>query len=112
LLFPRPSALPTPIELYFTSENGRDIAAIDTCFVADATVRDEGKTMKGLAAIKSWRMEAAKKYQHTVVPLAVTTRGGKVVVRGKVSGNFPGSPIILDHTFELAGNRIVSLVIG
>ena len=30
--------------------------------------------MKGLAAIKAWRMEAAQKYQDTVVPLAVTTR--------------------------------------
>jgi uncharacterized membrane protein YeaQ/YmgE (transglycosylase-associated protein family) len=46
----------------------------DACFTADATVRDEGKTMKGLAAIKAWRMEAAQKYQDTVVPLAVTTR--------------------------------------
>jgi len=68
--------------------------------------------MKGLAAIKAWRMEAAEKYQHTVVPLAVTTRDGKVVVSGKVSGNFPGSPITLDHAFELAGDRILSLVIA
>ena len=75
-------------------------------------MRDESKTMKGLAAIKAWRMEAADKYHHTVVPLAVTTRDGKVVVSGKVSGTFPGSPITLDHTFELAGDRIVSLVIG
>jgi len=75
-------------------------------------VRDEGKTMKGLAAIKAWRMDAARKYQHTVVPLAVTTRDGKVVISGKVSGNFPGSLITLDHAFELAGDRISSLVIG
>jgi hypothetical protein len=105
-------ALPEPIELYFSSENARDVAATDRCFAANATVRDEGKTMTGLAAIKEWRMDAAKKYQHTVVPLAVATREGKVVVSGKLSGTFPGSPITLDHTFELAGDRIVSLVIG
>jgi hypothetical protein len=104
--------LPAPSELYFTSENGSDFAAIDPCFTVDATVREEGKTMKGLAGIKAWRMEAAQKYQHTVVPLAMTTRDGAVVVSGKVSGNFPGSPITLDHTFEIAGDRIVSLVIG
>ena len=46
-------ALPAPIELYFTCENGRDVAATDQCFTVDATVRDEGKTMKGLAAIKA-----------------------------------------------------------
>ena len=38
-------ALPEPIELYFTSENARDVAATDRCFAANATVRDEGKTM-------------------------------------------------------------------
>jgi hypothetical protein len=101
-----------PIELYFTSENGSDFAATDQCLTVDATVREEGKTMKGLAGIKAWRMDAAQKYQHTVVPLAVTTRDGKVVVSGKVSGNFPDSPITLDHTFELAGDPILSLVIG
>ena len=105
-------ALPKPIELYFTSENARDIAATDRCFTTDATVRDEGKTMSGLAAIRAWRAEAARKYQHTVEPLAVGTRDGKVVVSGKVSGTFPGSPITLDHTFELADDRIASLVIG
>jgi hypothetical protein len=36
----------------------------------------------------------------------------EMVVSGKVSGAFPGSRIILDHIFELAGDRIVSLVIG
>ena len=85
-------ALPAPIELYFTSENSRDFAATDQCFTADATVRDEGKTVKGLAAIKAWRMEAARKYEHTAVPLAVTTRDSKVVVTGKVSGNFQVVP--------------------
>jgi hypothetical protein len=105
-------ALPAPIELYFTSENGSDFAATNQCLTVDATVREEGKTMKGLAGINAWRTEAAQKYQHTVVPLAVTTRDGKVVVSGKVSGNFPDSPIALDHTFELAGDRILSLVIS
>jgi hypothetical protein len=33
-------------------------------------------------------------------------------VTGKVSGNFPGSPIYLDHVLELKDDRIVSLKIG
>jgi hypothetical protein len=32
-------------------------------------VRDEGRTIKGLAAIKQWKAETKKKYQHTVEPL-------------------------------------------
>jgi hypothetical protein len=34
-----------------------------------------------------------------------------VVVTGKVSGTFPGSPINLEHIFEIEGGRIVSLEI-
>jgi hypothetical protein len=103
--------LPSPINIYFASENVRDAAALDNCFAADAIVRDEGKTIKGLAAIKAWRIETGKKYSHTVEPLAISEREGKVIVTGKVSGNFPGSPVNLDHAFEIEGDRIVSLEI-
>jgi hypothetical protein len=36
---------------------------------------------------------------------------GKTVVTAKVSGNFPGSPLNLDHVFELHGDKIASLEI-
>jgi hypothetical protein len=103
--------LPTPVDLYFASANPSDTSAIDGCFAADATVRDEAKTIKGIAAIKAWRAETGEKYQHSVEPLAVATRHGKVVVTGKVSGNFPGSPITLDYIFDLEDGKIVSLEI-
>jgi hypothetical protein len=70
-------------------------------------VRDEGRTIKGIAAIKAWRSETGEKYHHTVEPLSFTERDGKTVVTAKVSGNFPGSPVKLDHVFELHGDRIV-----
>ena len=104
--------LPDPIARYFASENAHDASALDQCVAADAVVRDEGQTIEGLAAIKAWRIETGKKYHHTVEPLAMSERDGKVIVTGKVSGNFPGSPIELDHTFKIAGGKIVSLEIG
>ena len=104
--------LPKPIEIYFASENAHDPEALDMCVATDATVYDENKTIKGIAAIKAWRIETGKKYNHTVEPLAISERDGKVTVTGKVSGNFPGSPINLDHVFELRNDRIVSLKIG
>jgi hypothetical protein len=45
-------ALPAPIGIYFASENAHDPSAIDMCFAADAIVRDEGRTIKGVTAIK------------------------------------------------------------
>ena len=103
--------LPAALETYFVSENTHDTSAIEACFASNATVRDEGRSIKGIAAIKAWRVETAEKYRHSVEPLAVSTRGGKVVVRGRVTGNFPGSPITLDHIFEIEGGKIVSLEI-
>ena len=103
--------LPKPIDVYFASENAHDTALLNQCFAANATVRDEGKTIEGLVAIKAWRIETGKKYSHTVEPLSIAERDEKVVVAGKVSGNFPGSPVTLDHIFEIEGDRIVSLEI-
>jgi hypothetical protein len=103
--------LPAPIDLYFASENAHDPSAIDRCFAAAAVVRDEGKIITGMAAIKAWRVETGRKYHHTIEPLAVSVRDGRVVVTGKVSGDFPGSPINLEHIFEIEHGRVVSLEI-
>jgi hypothetical protein len=45
-----PLPLPTPIELFMSSENTHDLEALADCFAAHATVRDEGQTMQGLNA--------------------------------------------------------------
>jgi SnoaL-like domain len=103
--------LPPPVEAYFASENAHDTTAIDGCFATNATVRDEGRSIKGVAEIKAWRLETGEKYHHSVEPLAVSTLDEKVVVTGMVSGNFPGSPVTLDHIFEIKGGKIVSLEI-
>jgi hypothetical protein len=36
--------LPRPIETYFESDTARDAEALASCFAADATVHDEGRT--------------------------------------------------------------------
>jgi len=105
-------ALPKAIELYFSSENAHDPALLEQCVASDALVRDEHKTIRGLEAIKAWRVETGRKYGHTVQPVAVSERDGAVVVTGTVSGNFPGSPINLDHVFRLEDGKIVALEIG
>ena len=103
--------LQPPIDLYFASENAHDASAIDRCFAVGAVVRDESKIITGMAAIKAWRVETNRKYHHTVEPLAVWARDGRVAVTGRVSGDFPGSPINLEHIFEIEDGLIVSLEI-
>lgn len=107
-----PVQLAKPIAAYFSSENVGDAEASTACFTADATVRDEARTMQGLAAIEQWRVAAKKKYQHTVEPLDATERDGNTVVTVKVSGNFPGSPVNLQYVFGLKSGKIASLEIS
>ena len=103
--------LATPIALYIAAENRGDAEAMAQCFAENAVVRDEGKTIKGLDAIKQWKAETKKKYQHTVEPLASVQKGDKTVVTNRLTGNFPGSPIELQFIFKLDGDKIASLEI-
>jgi SnoaL-like domain len=103
--------LPKSIALYVSAENSGDTTLFDECFAADAIVRDESETHKGLAAIKDWKAETKRKYQHTVDLLRIAQCDGKFIVTNRLTGNFPGSPIELDFVFTLAGDKIVSLEI-
>lgn len=76
-----------------------------------AVVRDESRTIKGLAAIEEWKAETKKKYQHTIEHLASVKKDGKTVVTGWVNGNFPGSPIDLQFVFGVEADKIASLEI-
>ena len=64
-----------------------------------------------MAAIKQWKAETRKKYQHTVEPLASAQKEGKTIITNRLHGNFPGSPIELEFVFTLDGNKIASLEI-
>jgi hypothetical protein len=97
--------------MYFASEKDRDVGALARCFTPDGVVCDEGRTFKGAAAIEQWNAEAHTKYHHSVVPLSSMERDGSILVIGKVSGDFPGSPAQLQHIFRLDGEKIVSLEI-
>ena len=103
--------LPRPIATYVAAENSGDAEALAQCFAEDAVVRDEGQTIEGLTAIKQWKAETRKKYQHTIEPLASVQKDDKTIVTNRLTGNFPGSPIELEFVFTLAGNKIASLEI-
>ena len=106
-----PSDLPAAIAAYIAAETRHDSEAMARCFVENAVVRDEGKTIEGLPAIKQWKAETARKYQHTIEPLGFVQTGGKIIVTNRLRGNFPGSPIELEFVFRLKGDKIASLEI-
>jgi ketosteroid isomerase-like protein len=103
--------LPKPIANYIEAENRGDVEALGQCFAENAVVRDEGKTIEGVAAIKEWKAETKRKYRHTIEPLASERKEGKIVVTNRLTGNFTGSPIELEFVFTLEGDKIASLEI-
>lgn len=104
--------LPAAIAHYVNAENSGDVDSLSGWFTANATVRDEGRTYRGFAAIREWKAETKRKYKHTVTPLEIAQRDGTTVMTARVDGNFSGSPVTLQFRFVLEGGRIASLDIG
>jgi len=103
--------LPAPIETYIAAENAGDVAVLSNCFAENAVVQDEGRTIRGLAAIQQWKRETKEKYHHSVEPLACAEKDAKIVVKARLTGDFPGSPVDVHFIFGLEGDRIGSLEI-
>ena len=102
-------SVPTPVATYLAAEKAKDSETLGECFREDAVVRDEGREHRGVAAIKAWHREANAKFRYVVEPLEASASGPTVVVRARVSGDFPGSPIEPRFTFAVSGDRIASL---
>lgn len=103
--------LPPAVDIYINAENSGDVEAMSRCFAPDAIVCDEGHTYEGLAAIKQWKTETKKKYNHSVEPLDAVEDDGKTIVTSELTGNFPNSPVTLEFIFGLKDDKIVSLEI-
>ena len=104
-------ALPAPIDVYFSAD-AADHQARANCFAPDAVVRDEGRVHTGVPAIAAWMANASRTYSFTSTPVACESRGGRTVVRSRVAGNFPGSPVDLRYAFVIQGGKIASLEIA
>jgi hypothetical protein len=104
-----PLTLPEPVAAYFAAEHKPD--ALAHCFTAQAVMKDNGHTYTGIDAIKAFMAQASAKYSATSVPFGIEREDGCQLVRAKVTGNFPGSPIVLSYRFRLERGMIASLEI-
>jgi hypothetical protein len=106
------ATLPIPVAKYFAGANALDIDAVTACFKEGAIVRDEGQNRHGIAAIREWTEEVSARYRPTVDVIDVAEAGGQTIVTGRVSGNFPGSPVELRYVFTLEEGKIARLEIS
>jgi hypothetical protein len=106
------ATLPIPVAKYIAGANALDIDAVTACFREGAVVRDEGQNRHGISAIREWAEEVSAKYRPTVDVIDVAETGGQTIVTGRVSGNFPGSPVDLRYVFTLEDGKIARLEIS
>lgn len=111
-MMPLPAA-PAVISRYFELDGERDVDGVTALFADDATVVDERETHHGRAAIRAWRVGPASRFAYTTEILGTESDDpDRHVVTARLTGNFPGSTVVLRHDFTLAGERIARLVIA
>ncbi|MGX7688992.1 hypothetical protein [Flectobacillus sp. BAB-3569] len=101
--------LPNVIVALTKAQNNFDSVAYANCFSENATVFDEGKNHNGKTEIQEWIKKANEEYQAVMKPVEYSAK--EEVLKAEVSGNFPGSPIILSYHFTFQNGLIESLKI-
>ena len=107
----KPIDLPAPVAAYFAADT-TDAEAVAQCFTDGAVVIDERQEHRGRTAIAQWKAEASAKFRYTVDPLGAHVSGNQTTVTGRVTGDFPGSPVDLHYRFTLEGGKIARLEIA
>ena len=103
--------LAQPIANYIAAANAQDIDTVTACFTDGAVVHDEKQERQGIAAIRKWAEEVSANYHPIAEVLDITRKGRKTVLAGRVSGDFPNSPVELHYTFTQSGGKIERLEI-
>lgn len=103
--------LPEPVAAYLAAEEAKDAEKLALCFTDDGTVRDEQEEYHGREAIQQWKQKVDAKYRYVLVPLQAHAQADQSIVRARLTGDFPGSTVELDHIFKLSGDKIASLEI-
>jgi ketosteroid isomerase-like protein len=104
--------IPAIIAEFLKAKNSYDSTAFVACFTDDAVVQDEGREMHGTAAIKKWIENSHAKYQDTVTAKGLVVCNNETVLTAQVSGNFTGSPVLLDFHFTIKDGKIIMLSIN
>ncbi|SHK00453.1 nuclear transport factor 2 family protein [Epilithonimonas mollis] len=101
--------LPKVVEQLVKTQNEFDSTAYAQCFTDTALVFDEGKTHTGRKEIEQWIDKANKDYHATMKPMEYSE--AEQILTAEVSGNFPGSPIMMKYHYEFEDGLIQTLKI-
>src|ERR1043166_9066154 len=97
---------PKPVETYIRAVNARDADALQSSFAHDAVVKDVGREIRGLAAIKEWADHEIFAVNVTLEIMKVVEREGQTIVTVKIDGTFDRTglpdPLVMDLCFTIA----------
>ena len=96
---------------YFEASNTKNETKLLACFADDIIVVDEGKTYTGIEAVRSWRNKVNTSYNVRFEIIQETAIDGRINVFANCTGNFPGSPLVIKHSFVLRDEKIIRLEI-
>jgi ketosteroid isomerase-like protein len=91
--------------------NARDEKNLAACFCRQATVRDGGLEYRGSSAIRRWMQDAFDRYALHLDVTEVSGQGKTWFFQARVSGNFEGSPVKLEHSLTIEDGKIANLEI-
>ena len=82
-------------------------------FALNAVVKDVGREIRGIAAIKEWADREIFAVNVTLDAIKAVERGGQTIVTVKIGGTFDRTglpdPLLMDHCFTVAGDKIAAL---
>lgn len=105
--------LPRPVETYIQAINARDADAFQSSFADEAVVKDVGREFRGISAIKEWAAQEIFAVNVTLDVIEAVERDGRTIVTVKIDGTFDRTglpdPLLMDHSFTVAGDMITAL---
>ena len=104
--------MPDVIDAFIQASNCRDADRFGSLFSEDAIVHDEGQEYRGLVAIRKWLVSTVKKYAFTLTPIDFLQEKHETVLRVKMEGDFPGSPLSARFRFVLREGKTARLDIS
>ena len=103
------SNLPKVVASLIEAQNNFDSIEFSKCFAETAIVQDEGHKYNGRKEIKSWIEGANDTYRTIMQPVEYLEDSQRL--KAEISGNFPGSPLVLTYQFDIKDDQIHSLKI-
>jgi SnoaL-like protein len=97
------------IEQYFVLATQPDMEPYFAQFAADVVVEDDGQTHVGTDAVRAWR-RSVPGVTYDVRAVAETSEGSHVATV-EISGDFPGSPVLLGFVFTFDDAGLISRLV-